>query len=75
MCVDILTRCNTFSVESHLQSKRLRQLGHIFRMPDHTLPKKLFAWASQGLPPLQAALGCNVAAVRDCQLRCIPKYN
>ena len=28
--VDILTRCNTFSVESQLQSNRHRWLGHMF---------------------------------------------
>ena len=32
--VDILNRCNTLSVESQLQSKRLRWLGHVFRMPN-----------------------------------------
>ena len=39
--MDILNRCNTLSVESQLQSKRLRWLGHVFRMPHNTLPKKL----------------------------------
>ena len=47
--VDILTRCNTFSEESQLQSKRLRWLGHMFRMPDDRLPKKLLF--GQGPPP------------------------
>ena len=29
--VDTLNRCNTLSVESQLQDKRLRWLGHVFR--------------------------------------------
>ena len=37
----ILNRCNTLSVQSQLQSKRLRWLGYIFRMSNDTLPKKL----------------------------------
>ena len=41
--VDILNRCNTLSVESQLQGKRLRWLGHVFRMPNDRLPKKLLA--------------------------------
>ena len=39
--VDILNRCNTLSVESQLQGKRLRWLGHVFTMPNDRLPKKL----------------------------------
>ena len=49
--VDILTRCNTFSVESQLQSKRLRWLGHMFRMPDDRLPKKLLFGQVKGHRP------------------------
>ena len=47
--VDILNRCNTLSVESQLQSKKLRWLGHVFRMPNNTLPKKLLF--GQGVVP------------------------
>ena len=36
-----LFRCNTLSVESQLQGKRLRWLGHVFRMPNDRLHKKL----------------------------------
>ena len=36
----ILKKCNTFSVGSQLQSKRLRGLGHAFRMPNARLPVK-----------------------------------
>ena len=36
--VNILNRCNTFSVESQLQSKRLRWLAHTLRMPHNNLP-------------------------------------
>ena len=39
--VDLLNRCNTSSVESQLRSKRLRWLGHTFRMPNDRLPEKL----------------------------------
>ena len=52
---DILTRCNTFPVESQLQSKRLRWLGYMFRMPDKGLPKKLFVKSRVAGP--QIALG------------------
>ena len=34
---------DTFSVESQLQSKRLRWLGHVFRMSNDRLPKKLLS--------------------------------
>jgi len=40
-CMCTLNRCNALSVESQLQSKRLRWLGHTFRMSDCRLPKKL----------------------------------
>ena len=36
---NILNRCNTFSVESQLQIRILRQLGHLFRMPNDRAPK------------------------------------
>ncbi len=47
--VVILNRCNTLSVESQLQGKRLRWLGHFFRMPDDRLPKKLLFGEIRGL--------------------------
>ncbi len=53
--VDILNRCNTLSVESQLQGKRLRWLGHVLRMPNDRLPKKLLV-GSMGLAH-PAALG------------------
>ncbi len=53
--VDILNRCNTLSVESQLQGKRLRWLGHVLRMPNDRLPKKLLV-ESRGLAH-PAALG------------------
>ncbi len=34
-----LNRCNTLSMESQLQGKRLRWLGHVFRMPKKLLVK------------------------------------
>ena len=37
----ILKRCETFSVDSQLRSKRLRWFGHICRMADSRLPKLL----------------------------------
>ena len=49
--VDILNRCNTLSVESQLQGKRLMWLGHVFRMPDEILPKKLLFGEVKGLRP------------------------
>ena len=36
--VDILNRCNTLSVESQLQGKRLRWLGRVFRMLNDRMP-------------------------------------
>ena len=39
--VEILSKCQTFSVESQLRSKRLRWYGHVCRMPDTRLPKKV----------------------------------
>ncbi len=49
--VVILNRCNTLSVESQLQGKRLRWLGHVFRMPNNRLPKKLLFGEVKGLRP------------------------
>ena len=63
--VVILTRCNTFSVESQLQSKRLRWLGHMFRMP---------LLSGQGLPPPGFPRSSfNDVAMHDGQLRRIAK--
>ena len=65
--VDILTRCNTFSVESQLQSNRLRWLGHTFRMLDDSLPKKLsFGQVKGRRPPGCLWSSFNDVAVRDC---------
>ena len=54
--VVILNRCNTLSVESQLRGKRLRWLGHDFRMPNDRLPKKFCMVKSRGFAHL-AALG------------------
>ena len=70
----MLTRCNTFSVESQLQSKRLRWLGHMFRMHVERLPKKLLFGQVKGRrPPGCPRSSFNDVAVRDCQLRRITK--
>ena len=39
--VEILASCHTFSVESQVKTKRLRWFGHLCRMPDTRLPKKV----------------------------------
>ncbi|DBA66319.1 TPA: hypothetical protein ACH3X2_14336 [Trebouxia sp. C0005] len=54
--VDILNRCNTLSVESQLQGKRLGWLGHVFRMPEDRLPNSFCLVKSKGFVHL-AALG------------------
>ena len=64
--VDILTRCNTFSVESQLQSKRLSWLGHMFRMPDDRLPEKLLFGQVKGCRPP----GCPIGLV-SMMLQCM----
>ena len=70
--VDMINRCNTFSVESQLQSKRFRCLGHILRMPHDRLPKKrLFGQVKDCCPP-----GCprlNAVALGDCHGCCITR--
>lgn len=48
-CMCMLNRCNTLSVESQLQSKGLRWLSHVLRMPDDRLPKRLLIGEVQGL--------------------------
>ena len=66
--VVILNRYNTLSAESQLQSKRLRWLGHIFRMPNDTLPKKLLFGEVKGLrPPGRPRSSFNGVVVYDCQ--------
>ena len=62
--VVILNRCNTLSVESQLQGKRLRWLGHVFRMPNDRLPKKLLFGEVKGVRPL-AALGLDHQTVGE----------
>ena len=47
-CMCILNRCNTLSVESQLQSKGLRWLGHIFWI---FRPKRLLFGDIKGLCP------------------------
>jgi len=49
--VVVLNRCNTLSVESQLLDKRLRWLGHVFRMPNNRLPKMLLFGEVKGLRP------------------------
>ena len=49
--IDILNRSNNLSVECQLPGKRLRSLGHCFRMPDDRLPKKLLFGEVKGLRP------------------------
>ena len=65
----ILNRCNTLSVESQLQGKRLRWLGrHVFRMPNDRLPKKRLFCEVKGLcPPGCPRSSFNDVALRDCQ--------
>jgi len=64
----ILNRCNTLSVESQLQGKRLRWLGHVFRMPNDRLPKKRLFGEVKGLcPPGRPRSSFNDVALRDCQ--------
>ena len=65
--VVILNRCNTLSVESQLQGKRLRWLGHVFRMPNDRLPKKLLFGEVKGLrPPGRPRSRFNDVALRHC---------
>ena len=72
--VDILNRCNTLSVESQLQGKRLRWLGHVFRMPNDRLPKKLLFGQVKGLrPPGRPRSSFNDVALHDCQTRRITR--
>ncbi len=57
---------NTLSVESQLQGKRLRWLGHVFRMPNDRLPKKLLSGEVKGLrPPGRPRSSFNDVALRD----------
>ena len=49
--VDILNRCNTLSAGSQLQGKRLRWLGHIYKMPNGTMPEKLLFGRVKGPRP------------------------
>ena len=66
--VVILNRCNTLSVESQLQGKRLRWLGHVFQMPNDRLPKKLLFGEVKGLcPPGRPTSSFNDVALHDCQ--------
>jgi len=68
--VDILNRCNTLSVESQLRGKRLRWLGHVFRMPNDRLPKKLLFGQVKGVrPPGCPRSSFNDVALHDCQTR------
>ena len=62
--VDMVKRCHTLSVESQLQGKRLRWPGHVFRMPNNELPKKLLFGEVKGLRALALVsmmLHCMIA--------------
>ncbi len=63
--VVILNTCNTLSVESQLQGKRLRWLGRVFRMPKGRLPKELLFGQVKGLCPP----GCPRSSFNDVALR------
>ncbi len=66
--VVILNRCNTLSVESQLQGKRLRWHGHVFRMPNNRLPKNLLFGEVKGLCPLgRPRSSFNNVTLRECQ--------
>ena len=55
------------SVESQLQSKRLRWLGHTLKMPNDRLPKKLlFDQVKGSRPSGRARLSFNDVAPSDC---------
>ena len=59
----ILNRCITLSVESQLQSKTLRWLGHVFRTPNDRLSEMLL-FGERGFMHL-TALG--LVALHNCQ--------
>ncbi len=62
----ILNRFNILFVESQLQGKRLRWLGHVFRMPNDRLAKKLLFGEVKGLcPPGRPGSSFNDVALRD----------
>ena len=66
--VDTLNRCNPLSVESQLQGRRLRWLGHVFSMPNNMLPEKLLFDEVMGLCPAgRPRSNFNDVASRDCQ--------
>ena len=67
--VDILNSCNTSSVESQLQSKRLRWLGRTFRMPK----KLLFGQVKGTRPSGRPRLSYNDVASSDCHECCITR--
>ncbi len=61
-------RCSTLSVESQLQGKSLRWLGHVFRMPtDRLLEKLLFDEVKGPDPPGRPRSSFNDVALHDCQ--------
>ena len=70
----ILSRCNTLFVESQLQGKRLRWLGHDLRMPNDRMPKKLLLGQVKGLrPPGRPRSSFNDVTLRNCQNRRISR--
>ena len=71
--VDISNRCNTSSVESQLRSKRLRWLGHSFRMPNDRVPKLLFGRVKGSRPSGRPRLSFNDVASSDCHECCITR--
>ena len=65
--VDTLNKCNTSSVESQLRSKRLRWLGHTFRMPNDRLLKTLLFGQVKGTRPSgRPTPNYNDVASSDC---------
>lgn len=60
--VAMLIRCNAFSVDSHLHSKRLRWLGRNFKMPNDIVPKQLLFGVVKGLCPIVSMMWHYVIA-------------
>ena len=63
--VGILNRCNTFSMESQLQRKRLKWPDLVFGMPDDRLLKSLFGEVNGLRPSGRRRSSFNDAALCD----------
>ena len=62
------------TVDMKIAKRRLEQLGHVARMPDHCMPKMaLFGWLQKTRPPRDHEKDGKTSSARTCRQPVSPK--